>query len=61
MCRRCATERGIVRQAKVVDHIESIKQHPELRLVESNLQSLCWPCHNAKTNRFDGGFGNKRR
>ena len=59
MCRSCA-DRGVVRQAKVVDHIESINQHPELRLVDTNLQSLCWPCHNAKINRFDGGFGNKR-
>jgi 5-methylcytosine-specific restriction protein A len=59
MCGRCA-DRGVVRQAKVVDHIESIKQRPELRLVDTNLQSPCWPCHNAKTNRYDGGFGNKR-
>ena len=55
MCRFCA-ERGITRQAKVVDHIESIRKRPDL--VESNLQSLC---HNAKTNRVDGGFGQRRR
>ena len=24
-------------------------------------QSLCVPCHNAKTNRVDGGFGRPRQ
>jgi 5-methylcytosine-specific restriction protein A len=41
----------------MVDHIQSIKDRPDLRLEATNLQSLCWPCHNAKTNRSDGGFG----
>jgi 5-methylcytosine-specific restriction protein A len=58
-CRTCALD-GRIRQAKMVDHIESIAEHPELRLDPANLQSLCWPCHNAKTNRVDGGFGRPR-
>lgn len=51
-CASCL-KRGIIRQAVLVDHIEPIKtaygwQH---RLDESNLQSLCQTCHNAKTAR----------
>jgi 5-methylcytosine-specific restriction protein A len=34
--------------AKVVDHILPIKKGGE-RFERSNLQSLCVPCHNAKT------------
>ena len=59
-CRSCALD-GKVRRAAMVDHIESIAKRPDLRLVDANLQSLCWPCHRAKTNRVDGGFGLPRR
>ncbi len=59
-CRQCAMD-GVARRAQLVDHIESIKARPDLRLDPGNLQSLCWPCHNAKTNRYDGGFGLPRR
>ena len=59
-CRACAAQ-GIDRRAALVDHIESISVRPDLRLDPSNLQSLCWPCHNAKTIRYDGGFGRPRR
>ena len=59
-CRMCA-ERGKVRRAAMVDHIQSIAERPDLRLDDDNLQSLCWPCNNAKTNRHDGGFGLPRR
>jgi len=37
-----------------VDHIIPIEQRPDLRLVWSNLQSTCDPCHNAKTRRDNG-------
>jgi 5-methylcytosine-specific restriction endonuclease McrA len=47
-CRHCA-QRGIERWAQTVDHIESIREAPERRLDDTNLQSLCWPCHNRKT------------
>jgi 5-methylcytosine-specific restriction endonuclease McrA len=36
-----------------VDHIVPIDVKPELRLVESNLQSICRSCHNYKTRRID--------
>lgn len=55
-CRHCAL-RGIERRARVVDHIEPIRSAPERRLDPDNLQSLCFPCHNAKTAREDRGFG----
>ncbi|MGD7021768.1 HNH endonuclease [Rossellomorea vietnamensis] len=35
-----------------VDHIKEIYTHPELALVESNLETLCIRCHNKKHNRF---------
>jgi len=56
LCRHCAL-RGIERRARVVDHVESVRTAPERRLDPANLQSLCFPCHNAKTNRVDHGFG----
>lgn len=31
--------------ATVVDHIQSVRDRPDLRLEWSNLQSLCKPCH----------------
>jgi 5-methylcytosine-specific restriction protein A len=52
LCRDCR-RRGIERQAQMVDHIQSIRQAPERRLDPSNLQSLCWPCHNRKTVKLD--------
>jgi 5-methylcytosine-specific restriction protein A len=59
-CRECAAQ-GIQREAKVVDHILSIATRPDLRLERSNLRPMCHPCHNAKTNRIDRGFGMKPR
>ena len=50
LCRFCS-EQGIVAAATVVDHIETIVDRPDLRLVDSNLRSLCEPCHNAHTAR----------
>lgn len=38
--------------ASMVHHIQPIETHPELRLVESNLMSLCNPCHEAKERRW---------
>ena len=59
-CSTCADE-GRQRAAKVVDHIRSVREHPELRLNPDNLQALCWPCHNRKTNQYDRGFGMRPR
>jgi 5-methylcytosine-specific restriction protein A len=46
-------------QATVVDHITPHKGNIELFWSRDNWQPLCAVCHNAKTAREDGGFGNK--
>jgi 5-methylcytosine-specific restriction endonuclease McrA len=56
LCRYCGE-----RRAQLVDHIVSIREAPERRLDPSNLAPACHPCHRAKTNRHDGGFGRPRR
>src|SRR6185312_2093610 len=43
----------------VVDHIDGLGPAGPLGLDERNLMALCRPCHNAKTNSHDGGWGNK--
>lgn len=48
LCRHCRAL-GRVRVATEVDHILDIATHPELRLDDDNLQSLCKPCHSKKT------------
>jgi len=37
--------------ATEVDHIQTVRDHPELRLVWSNLRSACKRCHSARTMR----------
>ncbi|HHE4876831.1 HNH endonuclease [Morganella morganii] len=46
LCQQCLRE-GRVTEAKTVDHITP-KAHGGTD-AESNLQSLCWPCHYRKT------------
>ncbi|EMV0004341.1 hypothetical protein HmCmsJML070_00422 [Escherichia coli] len=48
LCQLCLRA-GVVREAKTVDHIIP-KAHGGSD-ADSNLQSLCWPCHKAKTAR----------
>jgi len=48
LCVECE-KKGIVRMAKVTDHIIPAKQRPDLFYDWENLQSLCHPCHNAKS------------
>lgn len=43
--------------ASVVDHIKPHKGDKDLFWDRSNWQSLCKPCHDAKTASEDGGFG----
>jgi 5-methylcytosine-specific restriction endonuclease McrA len=50
MCRRCA-QLGRETAAAMVDHIQPVSIAPERRLDPTNLQSLCWPHHNEKTQR----------
>lgn len=48
LCQHCLAA-GFVTPAKDVDHIVPLNIAPERRLDLSNLQSLCRPCHRAKT------------
>lgn len=43
-CYRCK-QQGRMVLAKVVHHIAPIKERPDLRLVPSNCQALCFQCH----------------
>jgi 5-methylcytosine-specific restriction protein A len=52
--------RGETVAAGEVDHIVPHRGDLELFWDEGNWQSLCGPCHKAKTAREDGGFGNRR-
>ncbi|MGH7184887.1 MAG: HNH endonuclease signature motif containing protein [Pseudomonadota bacterium] len=48
----------------MVDHVRRRPKGatgPTAADVLANLQCLCGACHNAKTNRIDGGFGNQVR
>ena len=44
-CQRCKRE-GEQAQATCVHHKKHLDKHPELALVDSNLESLCDACHN---------------
>ena len=48
LCAGCTTQ-GRVSLAEEVDHIIRITKRPDLRLDWGNLQSLCGPCHDAKS------------
>ena len=42
VCEKCGEH-----WAEHVHHVRKVKTHPELRLDQSNLKSVCAPCHNA--------------
>jgi len=44
LCEDCR-ERGVVRPAAQVHHLEPVVRRPELAFVMENLRSLCVPCH----------------
>lgn len=46
--------------SQVVDHIQSIESHPELRLEWSNLRAMTKACHDRHTVRTQG-FAQRRR
>jgi 5-methylcytosine-specific restriction protein A len=54
---RCS-EFGCLFLATEVDHIKSIRKHPEFRLVASNCRSFCKSHHSARTARDQGFAGN---
>lgn len=60
LCLHCEAK-GRVVVATDVDHIIPHKGDMTLFWDRSNWQSLCGPCHSAKTAAEDGGFGNARR
>lgn len=49
-CRECA-RRGLWVRATDVDHVQDHKGNWALFVDESNLESLCHPCHSRKTMR----------
>ncbi len=51
-CRMCAEE-GVSTPADMVDHILTVEERPDLRLVDSNLQSLCNSHHSGAKQRAD--------
>ena len=57
LCAECRRQ-GRTVAAAVVDHIRPHKRNRTLFWDERNWQALCKPCHDAKTAREDGGFGN---
>ncbi|HHW4400228.1 HNH endonuclease signature motif containing protein [Aeromonas veronii] len=48
LCQRCLAV-GITQAAEIADHIIEINDNWERRLDPTNLQPLCWCCHNTKT------------
>lgn len=58
LCEECKRH-GVVTAAEVVDHIIPHKGNKELFWDEDNLQSLCKECHDRKTAKEDGRWGEK--
>ncbi|RFB28226.1 HNH endonuclease [Brevibacillus sp. VP] len=58
LCVHCKEQRKLT-AATVIDHIIPHKGDMVLFWDENNWQSLCASCHNRKTAREDGGFGNR--
>ena len=54
-------QRGLVAAATVVDHIRPHQGDKALFWDSDNWQPLCKRCHDVKTAREDGGFGNAAR
>lgn len=57
LCVECERN-GRAVPATVVDHIIAHKGNTSLFWDKNNWQSMCSTCHNRKTVRSDGGFGN---
>ncbi len=58
LCRECLKS-NVFTPANVVDHVISHKGDMKLFWDKDNWQSLCKECHDRKTVKEDGGFGNK--
>jgi 5-methylcytosine-specific restriction protein A len=57
LCVKCQ-ENGNINSATVVDHINPHKGDRKLFWDPENHQALCKRCHDRKTVKEDGGFGN---
>lgn len=60
LCVTCCRQ-GRLTVASVVDHIVPHRGDEQRFWDRSNWQALCKPCHDAKTARENGGFGNPCR
>lgn len=60
LCKSCF-DKGLIVPATVVDHIKPHKGDKDLFWDRDNYQPLCKPCHDIKTAKEDGGFGNRPR
>lgn len=47
------------KKATDVDHIQSWRSRPDLRLDPENLRTLCHSCHSKRTARDQGGWARK--
>lgn len=56
LCVMCELK-GLTRMATHLDHVDGDSWNNN----QGNYQGLCHSCHSTKTNREDGGFGNKKR
>lgn len=57
---KCCHAAGKITAATVLDHVVPHKGDKGLFWDRENWQPLCKACHDSKTAREDGGFGNKR-
>ena len=58
-CKDCEAN-GVKTIAKHADHVPPHNED-EWQFFHGPLESRCATCHNRKTARFDGGFGNPKR
>jgi 5-methylcytosine-specific restriction protein A len=58
LCIECR-KKGKTKRANVLDHRTPHKGNAVLFWDQSNWDALCDSCHSVKTNKFEGGFGNK--
>jgi 5-methylcytosine-specific restriction endonuclease McrA len=59
-CQQCKRE-GAYSKAKDVHHIKRLDAHPELALVDDNLESLCARCHNKAHPEKSKSFETRQR
>ena len=48
-------------KATQADHLQSIRERPDLALDRNNLVGMCRPCHSRKTAQEDERWGDRRQ